>query len=393
MSSLDSLLTQVNWDFADLVGDGLHTLHWYPATFIAAIPGSLIPLLVDANGTVLDPFTGSGTTGVEAVRLGRKFVGIDLNPVASKVTTAKLSFVHPRELSTHFNSESLTRARAQRPPAHARERELLRWYDPETYAELLSIVSLLSQIKNTNTRTVAEAAFSSVLKHVSSQSKHWGWVCDNVAPKQGEIRYKPATQAFLRALENYVAASEQMLREMVAVGIANGRVAARKLATVHRGDANQVMSDMPRASVDLILTSPPYLGVTDYIKSQRLTFLWLEQSWSQAVSSQTLDFESLRSMEVGARSRRYRLDSAAAYRAYMENFFAVAERVLRKRGSIAVIVGDSGARESGTSIIIAAANTSGFTIAMDTQRNIRATRRRLMARVPTETILVLRRRK
>ena len=30
-------------------------------------------------GTVLDPFTGSGTTGAVACRLGRNFVGIELN--------------------------------------------------------------------------------------------------------------------------------------------------------------------------------------------------------------------------------------------------------------------------------------------------------------------------
>jgi len=28
---------------------------------------------------VLDPFAGSGTTGIVAVRLGRRFVGIDIN--------------------------------------------------------------------------------------------------------------------------------------------------------------------------------------------------------------------------------------------------------------------------------------------------------------------------
>ena len=30
---------------------------------------------------VLDPFCGSGTTGVEAVRFGRKFIGIDVSEI------------------------------------------------------------------------------------------------------------------------------------------------------------------------------------------------------------------------------------------------------------------------------------------------------------------------
>lgn len=56
----------------------------YPDAHFAVYPPELIrrPILatVPEGGTVLDPFFGSGTTGVMARRLGRKTVGVELNP-------------------------------------------------------------------------------------------------------------------------------------------------------------------------------------------------------------------------------------------------------------------------------------------------------------------------
>jgi len=55
----------------------------YPEAHFATYPEKLVEPCVLAGcpegGTVLDPFTGSGTTGAVACRLGRNFVGIELN--------------------------------------------------------------------------------------------------------------------------------------------------------------------------------------------------------------------------------------------------------------------------------------------------------------------------
>jgi DNA modification methylase len=52
----------------------------HPAIFPVALPRHLIMTFTGANGIVCDPFMGSGTTGVAAAKLGRRFIGIELEP-------------------------------------------------------------------------------------------------------------------------------------------------------------------------------------------------------------------------------------------------------------------------------------------------------------------------
>lgn len=43
---------------------------------------------------ILDPFCGSGTTGVEAVRFGRKFIGIDVSEDCLEISKRRLEKVY-----------------------------------------------------------------------------------------------------------------------------------------------------------------------------------------------------------------------------------------------------------------------------------------------------------
>lgn len=63
------------WSIAPRPFPGAHF-----ATFPIDLPLRCIRAGCKPGGTVLDPFSGSGTTGVAARQLGRKYVGIDLNP-------------------------------------------------------------------------------------------------------------------------------------------------------------------------------------------------------------------------------------------------------------------------------------------------------------------------
>lgn len=63
------------WSIAPRPFPGAHF-----ATFPIDLPIRCIKAGCKPGGTVLDPFSGSGTTGAAARQLGRKYVGIDLNP-------------------------------------------------------------------------------------------------------------------------------------------------------------------------------------------------------------------------------------------------------------------------------------------------------------------------
>jgi len=51
----------------------------------------LIELFTDPDDIVLDPFCGSGTTGVACLRLGRRFIGIEMDATYAQVATERLA--------------------------------------------------------------------------------------------------------------------------------------------------------------------------------------------------------------------------------------------------------------------------------------------------------------
>jgi len=51
----------------------------------------LVRLVTPPSGTVLDPFLGSGSTGVACVREGFRFVGIEMDPDYAAIAEARIA--------------------------------------------------------------------------------------------------------------------------------------------------------------------------------------------------------------------------------------------------------------------------------------------------------------
>jgi site-specific DNA-methyltransferase (adenine-specific) len=61
-------------------------------------PGALVDWFIGnhstAEQTVIEPFMGSGTTGVSCVNMGRKFIGVELDPKWFEVAVRRVSLAH-----------------------------------------------------------------------------------------------------------------------------------------------------------------------------------------------------------------------------------------------------------------------------------------------------------
>jgi len=83
------------WYFPEEIpsGDEIHGIDEYPARYPPIIPRVLINKYSKQNEFVLDPFSGGGTTLIEAKKLNRNSLGIDINPKSIEITKKKLNLI------------------------------------------------------------------------------------------------------------------------------------------------------------------------------------------------------------------------------------------------------------------------------------------------------------
>lgn len=78
------------WDIPNVKAQHVEKTE-HPCQFPVAIPRRLIKALTPTNGLVLDPFVGSGTSGVAAILEGRRFVGAEIFPEYYNISVERIT--------------------------------------------------------------------------------------------------------------------------------------------------------------------------------------------------------------------------------------------------------------------------------------------------------------
>lgn len=321
-------LDRIDWNFpqAGTATGSIHKAHWFPGNFISQIPAALIEVLSNPGDVVLDPFGGSGTTVLEAARLGRRSIYADAVSACVLITQAKIAAatdgIAPATLIQIEHALTWDHACYSNEVGQQGEGSdpaLEKWYHPQTLAQLRYIWQLVEQQIGAERRTLSllfsDLLFScastggSLTKTGKLRRHHWGWIADNVIPRQ-LVRH------------DAVAGFRNRLRSLPAP------TAVEYAPIVLHGGAQSL--DIPPQSVDLIVTSPPYVGVIDYVKANRLLYLWM--NWP---------FDEERAAEIGARYKRRRPLVVAEYLQEMAGCWHEFHRVLKPGGAAAIVIGES----------------------------------------------------
>ena len=200
---------------------------------------------------VLDPFCGSGRLLVAGATVPGEFVGIDANPLACLITTAKTAAVDPLTISEI--SKDLDRARigAFGSPLEFRQRRKVEWFSEAARVDLAQIISWINALRlDWPERTVIAAALSAATRDVS-YSRKGRWKLHRLNPAARMTHAKSAWDCLRQRLKYYVTEASK-------------KPPPRGRVSVIRGDAANVLSpESPQSLLllppfDLLITSPPY---------------------------------------------------------------------------------------------------------------------------------------
>jgi hypothetical protein len=250
-----------------------HALCPYFAMFPETFVEKWVNRLTKRGEVVLDPFCGRGTTPFQSLLLNREAIACDVNPVAYCVTKAKTnappaSSVRRRitQLKSQYDARRLEAERRRLP-------EFFHYaYTPATLKQILYLRSALDW-QRSNTDCMIAALVMGSLHGETEKSPSY---LSNQMPRT--ISTKPAYSIRFWKKHGYTAPDRDVFE------LLRGRVAFRYESDPpeKRGVALWTdMRELPRLASDYskpircVITSPPYLDVTNFEEDQwlRLWFL------------------------------------------------------------------------------------------------------------------------
>ncbi len=272
------------WSFENYkpseTGKWTHNYHRYPAKFIPQLVEKLLDEYISiSDAHINDPFYGCGTTVVTAISRGFKTSGTDINKIAYLITKVKATPIEPTYLERKIKM-FLERLEIARDEKQARlfpsdkieplipERHIDRinyWFTEENKIKLGKILRIIQEEQDRAIRDFLLVAFSHILKNTSL------WLQKSTKPTR-DLNKRLADP--YKAISSHLKKMRKGNDEFYKVVPPGVRKNPSDYLNIEIGDArSQPVED---ESVDLIITSSPYVTSYEYADLHQLSFIWLD---------------------------------------------------------------------------------------------------------------------
>ncbi len=248
---------------------------WIPwiAGFSSNFVRNIIKSKLPEKGVVLDPFAGVGTTLVEAAFMGHDVMGFEINPYAAlacKVKTnahrLKAEEIRSETEKLHqFYCDAITNAYlpTSKPPSGFRTRKA--FYSPAVLRKVLIIQDFINYLNDVQVQEIFRLAFASTMVQYSNYSYEPSLGTRSAAGKS-DIEDFSVLDVVADKLDKIALDVEWLIHNIPVCHKKNRIINASFFDCQKYLDA---------ASIDLIITSPPYLNNYHYIRNTRPHLYWL----------------------------------------------------------------------------------------------------------------------
>lgn len=327
------------WTSGQREGHSLHEVS-YRACFKPSLPAFFIERSSRPGDRVYDPFMGRGTTVLEAVLRGRVGCGNDVNPLSAMLVKPRLSppplaaiVARIDALELHHDGEL--------------EDDLLVFFHPQTLREIHGLRTLLLAKAAAGTLDAVDEWIRMVaVNRLTGHSN--GFFSVYTMPPNQAVSVK--AQRKINAKRNQVpeprdvrAILKKKSKALLADTTPLWRSDAARLAAqcvLATGPANAVPA-LPTASVQLVVTSPPFLNIVQYADDN-----WL-RCWFCGIDAQAVPITMARTVP--------------AWQQAMGEVFGELHRIVRPGGVVAFEVGEvKGGKVKLEEAVVPVAAAAGF---------------------------------
>jgi hypothetical protein len=334
-----------------------HCYHRYPAKFIPQLVEKLMDeyLIGDGPFYVNDLFMGSGTTLACAIARGYFASGTDINYSAELIAKAKCAPIEPVFLKnkivkfldslSFLEDNSLFSAHKHRIFIPESKIERIKyWFEPKTMEELGIILARINREEDENFKLFLKCCFSHILKTCSR------WLMASTKPTIDKDKNIPKPlNVFKKHLRKMTRGNEAFW----AIVPDDVKRNVNRYLTIRRQDArHQPVKDN---SIDMQITSSPYVTSYEYADLHQLTTIWLESEvdlkeykkqfiGTSAKTNGTRILKSQIGKDIENKLQKVdkkMADEVEAFFVDMQECFDEAYRILKDGGRCCYVIGDT----------------------------------------------------